>query len=251
MIVDTHIHLYDERYQEILFEVIEEAFANEVRKMIIVGYDKKSSIEAVKMAQEFDFFYAAVGLHPSDVKKEKDLDLTWLHDLLQEPKVVAIGEIGLDYYWDKSYKVLQIEFFKKQIEIAREAKLPLIVHSRDAALDTYTVLKEKPLPGVLHCFPYSVEMAEKFVELGYYLGIGGVLTFKNSRILKEVVKEIDLKYLLSETDGPYLTPAPFRGKLNRPAYLKYIIEGIAEIKKIDSGTVKNVLYQNARDLFKF
>jgi TatD DNase family protein len=126
MIVDTHIHLYDERYQEILFEVIEEALANEVRKMIIVGYDKKSSIEAVKMAQEFDFFYAAVGLHPSDVKKEKDLDLTWLHDLLQEPKVVAIGEIGLDYYWDKSYKVLQIEFFKNRSKLLEKQNFRLL-----------------------------------------------------------------------------------------------------------------------------
>lgn len=251
MIVDTHIHLNDERYQGILSEVIEEALANDVRKMIIVGYDKKSSIEAVKMAQEYDFFYAAVGLHPSDVKKEKDSNLTWLQDLLQEPKVIAVGEIGLDYYWDKTYKDLQIEYFKKQIEFAKNADLPIIVHSREAAFDTYNVLKENPIPGVLHCFPYSVEMAKKFVELGYFLGIGGVLTFKNSRVLKEVVKAIDLKHLLSETDGPYLTPVPFRGKLNRPAYLKYIIESIAEIKQIDSGTVKAVLYQNARDLFKF
>ncbi len=250
MIIDTHIHLNDRKYQDILEEVIKEALENDVERMIVVGYDRSSSIKAVKMASSSDFIYAAVGLHPSDVIKEEDFDLNWLKNLLREPKVIAIGEIGLDYYWNKNNRDLQITYFKKQLEIARNANLPIIIHSRDAAMDTYEILKEHSLPGVLHCFPYSLEMAREFIKLGFYLGIGGVLTFKNSRVLKEVVKEIDIKHLLSETDGPYLTPEPYRGKINRPAYLKYIIDEISEIKKIDSETVLTVLYQNARNLFR-
>lgn len=247
MIVDTHVHLNDDSYSGIFEEVIEEALNSGVGKMIIVGYDHESSSKAVELAKKYDFCYAAVGLHPSEVQKDSSLD--WLPPLFKEPKVVAVGEIGLDYYWDKTYRDLQIECFRKQIAIAKKANLPIIVHSREAALDTYNILKER-VPGVLHCYPYSVEIAREFVKMGYYLGIGGVLTFKNSRVLKEVVKEIDLKHLLSETDGPYLAPVPFRGKLNRPAYLKYIIESIAEIKQVSFGDVEAVLYQNARDLFK-
>ncbi len=247
MIVDTHIHLNDARYQEILDEVIEEALAAGVSKMIISGYDRKSSVKAVELAHKYDACYAAVGLHPSEVHKGDSLG--WLEPLLGEEKVVAVGEIVLDYYWDKTHRDLQIEFFKKQIAIARKANLPVVVHSREAAQDTYNVLKEK-IPGVLHCFPYSPEMAVEFVKLGYYLGIGGVVTFKNARVLKEVVNAIDLRHLLTETDGPYLTPEPHRGKLNKPAYVKYVVEKIAEIKGMNAGVVADILYQNARNLFK-
>lgn len=250
MIIDTHIHLYDERYQEDLEEIIEDALANDVRKMIIVGYDYESSKKALALADLYPFMYASVGLHPSEVHQEKDLELNWLLALARNPKVVAIGEIGLDYYWDKTYLELQKEMFIKQIQISKELDLPIIVHSRDASFDTYIILKRYQTKGVLHCYSQSVEMAREYVKLGYYLGIGGVVTFKNSKEIKEVVRTIDLKYLLSETDGPYLAPTPFRGKLNKPSYLRYIIEEISILKALDVENTKKVLEENANRLFK-
>jgi len=248
MIVDAHIHLNDEIYREILDEVIEEALQGGVVKMVVSGYDRESSLKAVEIAKKYDSCYAAVGLHPSEAVK--DADLSWLPPLLKAEKVVAVGEIGLDYYWDKYQRELQIEVFKKQIEMARSAGLPIVVHSREAAQDTFNVLKER-IPGLLHCFPYSAEMAREFVKLGYYLGIGGVVTFKNSRVLKEVVEAIDLQHLITETDGPYLAPVPHRGKLNKPAYIRLVIEKIAGIKGMDVEVAEAALYQNARNLFNF
>ncbi|NLD25923.1 MAG: TatD family hydrolase [Acholeplasmataceae bacterium] len=248
MIVDTHIHLYVEEYRADLPLILEEAKAAGVGKMIVVGSDYHSSIEAIKMAANYDFLYAAVGLHPSEVGAESTI--IWLEELLKAPKVVAIGEIGLDYYWDRSHEKEQRKIFIQQLEIARKSGLPVIIHSREAADDTYRILKEYPTLGVLHCYSYSVEMAREFVKMGYYLGIGGVITFTNSKKLKEVVREIPLTSLLSETDGPYLAPHPFRGKINRPSYLTYIIETISQIKNTEAETVKEVLYRNAQDLFK-
>jgi len=247
MIIDTHIHLYDSRYQDDLDNIINEAIENDVKKMIIVGYDYNSSLKAIEMAKEYDFMYAAVGLHPSEVKEENDID--WVKELVKFPKVIAIGEIGLDYYWDKTYQEQQKNVFIKQISIANEFNLPVIVHSRSASSDTYEILEKYRTRGVLHCYSSSLEMAREFVKIGYYLGIGGVLTFKNSKEIKDVVKEIDLKYILSETDGPYLAPSPFRGKLNKPSYLIYIIDEISKIKNIDVSLVKTILEQNTKDLF--
>lgn len=249
MIIDTHIHLYDERYQENLEEIIQDALDNDVGKMIIVGFDYESSKQAIALADKYPFMYASVGLHPSEVHKEKDIELNWLLELARNPKVVAIGEIGLDYYWDKTYLETQKEMFIKQIHLAKKLDLPIIVHSRDASLDTYNILKEYQTKGVLHCYSQSVEMAREYVKLGYYLGIGGVVTFKNSKEIKEVVRAIDLEYLLSETDGPYLAPTPFRGKLNKPSYLRYIIEEISVLKKLDVEKTKKELEQNANKLF--
>jgi TatD DNase family protein len=164
-------------------------------------------------------------------------------------KTVAVGEIGLDYYWDKTYGESQQEFFLKQIEISKAASKPIIVHSRDATLDTFSILKSHPMPGVLHCYSQSREMAKEYTKLGYYLGVGGVVTFKNSREIKEVVKTIDLSRLVSETDGPYLAPSPYRGKRNEPSFLPYILEEIALLKNIDIKTVKNTLEANTEKLF--
>ncbi len=247
MIIDTHIHLYDEAYKN-LEQVLHEATIVGVKNMIVVGYDYHSSKKAIALANKYEDLYASVGLHPSEIKKKEDLN--WVRELIKEPKVVAVGEIGLDYYWDRTYEEFQRELFFQQLEIAEEANLPVIIHSREAALDTLNILKKKPIPGVMHCFAYSLEMAREFIKLGYYLGIGGVLTFKNSKKLKEVVQETPLEHLLSETDGPYLAPHPFRGKVNRPAYLPYIIEAISEIKNIDIETVKMTLAKNAKDVFK-
>ncbi|MDD4056709.1 MAG: TatD family hydrolase, partial [Bacilli bacterium] len=220
MIIDTHMHIFDDRYQGIIDEVVAEAKANNVGLMIAVGYDYESSLKAIELAHKYDCIYASVGLHPSEVVKEKDKSLEWLESLLHENKVIAIGEIGLDYYWDQSFKELQKELFAKQIGLAKANNLPIIVHNREATQDCFTILKQNLVPGVMHCYSSSVEMAHEFTKLGYYLGIGGVVTFKNSKEIKKVVKDIDIQYLLSETDSPYLAPMPYRGKMNRPAYTK-------------------------------
>ena len=249
MIIDTHIHLYDKRYQEGFSEIIAEALTAGVSKMIAVGFDYESSRQAIALAEKYKFIYAAVGLHPSDVKGERDTELLWLKELSCHSRVVAIGEIGLDYHWDKLYSEMQMKYFVKQIEIAKIKNLPIIVHSRDAALDTYNILMNNRIRGVLHCYAMSLELARDFVAAGYYLGIGGVLTFKNSKEIKRVVSEIGLEFLLSETDGPYLAPEPYRGQLNKPSYIRFVVEKIAEIKKLPLQTVINKLYKNAQNLF--
>lgn len=251
MIIDTHMHIFDNRYQGIVDEVIAEAKANNVQLMIAVGYDYESSLKAIALADKYDCIYASVGLHPSEVLKEKDKTLQWVEKLLQAKKVVAIGEIGLDYYWDKSFKEEQKEIFIKQILIAKAHNLPVIVHNRDATQDCFKILQENLTPGVMHCYSSSAEMAREFTKLGYYLGIGGVVTFKNSKEIKEVVKEIDLKYLLSETDSPYLAPMPYRGKINRPAYTKYVVEEIAKLKEQEITDIENQLALNAKKVFRF
>ncbi|MFA6611096.1 MAG: TatD family hydrolase [Bacilli bacterium] len=251
MIIDTHMHIFDDRYQGIIDEVVAEAKANNVGLMIAVGYDYESSLKAIELAHKYDCIYASVGLHPSEVVKEKDKSLEWLVSLLHENKVIAIGEIGLDYYWDQSFKELQKELFAKQIGLAKANNLPIIVHNREATQDCFTILKQNLVPGVMHCYSSSVEMAHEFTKLGYYLGIGGVVTFKNSKEIKKVVKDIDIQYLLSETDSPYLAPMPYRGKMNRPAYTKYVVEEIAKIKETDLAMVEEALASNAQSLFKF
>lgn len=249
MIIDTHMHLYDSRYKGILDDVINECLENNVTKMIVVGCDYETSVKAIELANKYPFIYASVGLHPSDVKKEKDLSLSWIYKLANNPKVVAIGEIGLDYYWDKSNKELQKEMFIKQIEIANKLNLPVIVHSRDSAFDTYNTLKNNLCKGVLHCYSSSLEQAKQLTKLGYYLGIGGVVTFKNSKELKRVVEGIDINYLLTETDSPYLAPNPYRGQINKPSYIPYIIEEISNIKNENKETIENIMYNNAIKLF--
>jgi TatD DNase family protein len=165
------------------------------------------------------------------------------------PKVVAIGEIGLDYYWDKTYQKEQIDYFQKQMAMASDLNLPVLVHSREASADTFEILKNRKGRGVLHCYSGSLEMAREFVKMGYYLGIGGVVTFKNSKEIKRVVTEIPLEHLLTETDGPYLAPAPYRGKLNKPEYLPLIVDAISELKGIDRNIVEKSLFENAMKLF--
>lgn len=250
MKVDTHIHLYDKKYQDILEEVIEKAQEAGIVRIIVNGVDRETSLESIRLANKYDFIYAAIGLHPSEIDKEKENDLSWIYELAKNKKVIAIGEIGLDYYWDKSYNDLQRDIFIKQIKIANELKLPVIVHSRDAHQDTFDIMNENQTKGILHAYQSSLELAREYIKLGYYLGIGGVLTFKNAKVIKDVVREIDLDFLLTETDGPYLTPEPFRGKINKPEYIKYILEEISSIKQIDKEIVEEKIYNNYIKLFK-
>lgn len=249
MIIDTHMHIFDERYEN-KEETINEALKNGVKKMIAVGFDKDSSLKALELSKKYDFIYLSIGLHPSEVLKEDDKDLTWIHEIVKTEKVIAIGEIGLDYYWDKSFKDEQKEFFKKQIEIAKLYDLPIIIHCRDAIQDCFDMLKEENIKGVMHCYAGSVEMAREFTKRGFYLGIGGVVTFKNAVEIKKVVSEIDLQYLISETDSPYLAPTPFRGKLNQPAYTRYVVEEIAKLKNINLDVVEETIEKNVNKLFK-
>lgn len=249
MIIDSHVHLTDPKLYDRLDEVINNAFEADVRKMIVSGVDYESSMLAIEIARKYDGVYATIGIHPSEVNKVDD-NLKWIKENLSKPKVVGIGEIGLDYYWDKSFKDKQIDFFEKQLKIAEETGYPVVVHSRSAAEDTFSVLKNYNNKGVMHCYAYSVEMARKFIDLGYLLGIGGVVTFKNAKTIKKVVEEIELKHLITETDAPYLTPTPHRGKTNEPKYTKLVVEEIAKIKNIEVQIVKKQIYENARKIFK-
>lgn len=251
MIVDTHMHIFEAKYDDIREDVINEALCFDVKIMIAVGYDYQSSLRAIALANKYDFIYCAVGLHPSEVHKEKDNSLSWITELAKNKKVIAIGEIGLDYYWDKTYIDLQKEMFLKQINIAKKLDLPIIIHNRESTNDCYQILKNNQgVKGVLHCYSSSLEMAKEFIKLGFYLGIGGVLTFKNSKEIKRVVENVDLENLLSETDSPYLTPMPYRGQLNHPGYTKFVVEEISRIKNIDLEIVKDVLFKNVKKLFK-
>ena len=249
MLIDTHCHLNDEAFKDNLKEVVARANSKGITKMIVIGYNKKSSFDAVRIANMFDGVYAAIGVHPSDVLKEDD-NLDWIYELAKDKKVIAIGEIGLDYYWDKSYNDLQIEWFIKQIEIAKELDLPICVHSRDASQDCFDVIKKYGnSKGVIHCYSGSLEMAKEYVKLGYYLGIGGVVTFKNSH-LGETIKNIGIDHLVSETDAPYLAPVPYRGKTNEPAYIYEIVQKISEELNLDIDKVEKKIEENTYKLFK-
>ena len=251
MYFDTHVHLNSEQYSNVE-EIINNALNNNVKKMVVVGYDLKSSIKAVSIANEYDFVYAAVGVHPSEIRKMNEDDFEKIEKLLTNKKVVAIGEIGLDYYWDKDNKEKQKEIFIKQIKLANKYNLPIVIHSRDAALDTYEILKENKKyyeKGIMHCYSYSLDLAKEFIKLNFYLAFGGALTFLNAKQNKEVVKEIDIEYLLIETDAPYLTPHPFRGKQNEPKYISLVVKEMSNLKNISEEEIACVTYNNACNLF--
>ncbi len=247
--IDTHVHLNDKAYSKILDEIIKNAIQVGVNKFIVIGYDYESSIKAVEIANKYENIYAMVGLHPSEVDKENDKELNWLKQLLTNEKVIGIGEIGIDLYWTKEYKELQIEFFRKQLKLSLDYDLPICIHSRDAIELTYQILNENEYKGIIHCYSGSLEMANKFIKKGYLLGIGGVVTFKNTN-LKEVVKNIPLTSIVTETDGPYLAPTPFRGKLNKPEYIKIVVEEIASLKELSVEAVENQININVHNLFK-
>lgn len=251
MYFDTHVHLNSEKYEDV-DKIIANALENGVSRMVVVGYDLETSRKAVEIASNFDFIYAAVGIHPSEVKMSNLSDLEAIEEMIVNKKVVAIGEIGLDYHWDKDNKEYQKRFFVEQIKLANKYELPLIIHSRDAVQDTYDVLlknKNYYEKGIMHCYSYSLEMANKFIDLGFKIAFGGALTFLNSKENKEVVKNIDLEHLLIETDAPYLTPHPYRGKTNEPKYIYLVVEEMAKIKNVDKEKVAQITYENACKIF--
>ena len=250
--IDTHIHLNDEAYNDTLDNIIKDANAVGVTKMFVIGCDYNTSLKAISIARKYDNIYAIVGLHPSEVDKEVDKELNWLTEMLLEKennKIIGIGEIGLDLYWTKEYKEEQIYYFEKQLKIAKKYNLPISIHSRDAIELTYQILSKDDYKGIIHCFSGSLEMATKFIKKGYLLGIGGVVTFKNTN-LKEVVKNIPLSSIVTETDGPYLAPTPYRGKLNKPEYIKLICDEISHLKEIDLLVLEKQIDENVYKIFK-
>ncbi|MGG1249003.1 TatD family hydrolase [Bacillus spizizenii] len=253
MLFDTHAHLNAEQYDTDLEEVIERAKAEKVERIVVVGFDRPTIIRAMEMIEQYDFMYAAIGWHPVDAIDMTEEDLEWIRELSAHEKVVAIGEMGLDYHWDKSPKDVQKEVFRKQIALAKEVNLPIIIHNRDATEDVVTILKEEgaeAVGGIMHCFTGSAEVARECMKMNFYLSFGGPVTFKNAKKPKEVVKEIPNDRLLIETDCPFLTPHPFRGKRNEPSYVKYVAEQIAELKGMTFEEIASVTTENAKRLFR-
>lgn len=250
MLIDTHVHLNSDQLFTDLENVIQRALDNNVSQMIVVGFDKITNQRAIKIAEQYPFIYAAVGYHPTEAKDITEKDFDVLNEQLLHPKVVAVGECGLDFYWDKEHANEQINVFQRQIEMSKRINKPLIIHMRDASEATYNVLSNyEDLKGVMHCYSGSAEMAKLFIELGMYISLGGPVTFKNGHKPKQVAKEVDLNYLLVETDSPYLSPHPFRGKTNEPFRVKLVAEEIARIKEMPYTKLAKITTQNAHKLF--
>ncbi len=249
-IIDTHAHYASDQYDGLLDEIFASFENLGVSSVINCGCTIESSKKNIEFAKKYDCCYAAVGFHPQDITSEP-LDFEALEALLKCEKVVALGEIGLDYYWNKENREAQIAAFISQIELAKKYDLPVIVHDRDAHADTLEILKKYKPKGVVHCFSGSREMAREIVKLGMYIGVGGVVTFKNARRLVEVVEDISIDKILLETDGPYLSPEPFRGKLNNSFLISLVAEKISEIKNIPINEIYRKTKENAITLFKF
>ena len=250
MIFNTHSHINDKTLEE-ANALVNECLENNVVKVAVVGYDYDSSLRALNLAKQNEHVYAICGLQPGGVD-EFDGDFSKYKELFDDPKCICIGEIGLDYYYGKDNKQLQLKYFEEQLQIACNYKKPIEIHCRDAHEDTYNLLEKyhKQLDGIiLHCYSGSVEMMKRYVKLGAYISISGVVTFKNAIAIKEVVKECPLDRLLVETDDPYLTPVPFRGKENHPSYVKYVVKEIALLKEMDENEMADITYNNAMKVF--
>jgi TatD DNase family protein len=248
MIIDTHAHLNTKEFECDLDEVLLRAKESLVSKVLVIGMDNDSNKLAIKLAEEHEMLYATVGIHPSYVDQE---DISHLFLLTNHKKVVAIGECGLDYYWQKDNKEVQEKIFLEQVKLSIELKLPLVIHTRNSFDEAYQILKPfKGLAkGVFHCFSSNLDDAKKAVDLGFLIGIDGPVTYKNNKDLVDILTHIDLKYILVETDSPYLSPIPVRSKRNEPSHIKYVVKKIAEIKNITEETVMTVTSNNAIDLF--
>lgn len=250
MFIDTHCHLYDEYYSD-MDRVIQNAVKNNVKRVIVNGCDMKSNKEVLELIKKYDIVYGALGFHPSELDGISDEELKWLDDNLDNSKIVAVGEIGLDYHYDETDREKQQYFFRKQLEIAKKHNLPVIVHSRDSIQDTYNILKDSSVKGVLHCYSGSLEMAREFIKIGYFLGVGGIITFKNAKNIINVINNIGLEYILLETDSPYLAPEPYRGRTNEPAYIPIIASKIAALKGVSISEVERITTGTARGIFDF
>ena len=251
MIFDTHAHYDDRQFEEDREELLGSMRENGVELIVDAASDIASWDKIEQLTDRYPFIYGAIGVHPDEVGELDEEKMKRMEQLLAREKMVAVGEIGLDYYWDKENRDLQKMWFIRQLELARQLDLPVIIHSREAAADTMEIMKghAQGLNGVIHCYSYSKEMAKEYVKMGFYIGIGGVVTFKNAKKVKETVAEIPLTSIVLETDCPYLAPEPFRGKRNQSAYIQYVAEKIAEIKEISYEEVVAQTEKNARAMY--
>ncbi len=252
MLFDSHCHVDDDRYDEDRTELIEGLTKKGISLIMEIGADMGSSRRAAVLAKKYPFIYAAVGVHPSDTREMTEKDIEELAALASEPKVKAIGEIGLDYHYPDTHKPSQKKWFERQMELTMDLGMPFIIHDRESHADCLEILKKfdiKRVGGVMHCFSGSVEMAKEVISMGMVISLGGPVTFKNARHAVEVAKEIPLDRILIETDSPYLAPEPLRGQRNSPEYVRYVAEKIAEIKNESFETVAQVTKQNAMKLF--
>lgn len=254
MIFDSHAHYDDEAFDTDRESLLAGLLDNGIGCVVNVAADLASVATTLELAGQYSYIYGALGVHPSSISELNEETFLWLKEKLAHPKAVAVGEIGLDYYWDKEKEVqaLQREWFARQLDLARELHKPVIIHSREAAKDTRDVMtaqKAQEIPGVVHCYSYSKEMARDFLNMNYYFGIGGVLTYKNARKLVEAAEYIPMERILLETDCPYLSPVPNRGKRNSSLNLPYVVETLAQIKGISTEEVETITYSNAKTLF--
>lgn len=250
MYIDTHCHLFSDDYSDISF-LIDEIKKCGICKIIVSGYDSRSNIEVLKLVSKYDIIYGSLGIHPSEANNYSDDDIELIEKHVNDSKIVAIGEIGLDYHSDDCIKENQVSLFKKQLDLACKYNKPVIIHSRDSIQDTYNILENYKLRGSIHSFSGSMEMGVKFIKLGFLLGVNGIITFKNAKNIVNVIKNIDLKYILLETDSPYLSPEPFRGKLNTPCNIPIISKKISELTNISINDVEKITYDNANRVFDF
>ena len=252
MLIDSHVHLNDEQLFTKVETLIYKAQDVGVEAFIVVGYDIESSKLAIELANMYESIYALIGIHPSEASYVKDSDIQWLEKNLSHPKVKGIGEIGLDYHWDKQFMDQQKTLFIKQIELANKHKMPISIHMRDATEDTYEILKaykDKDLPGVMHCYSGSKESMKQFVDINMYISLAGPVTFKNAFAPKEVAKAVPIDRLLVETDAPYLSPVPYRGKQNQPRNVEFIAKEIAKLRGMSFKELSDHTYQNTVRLF--
>ena len=253
MIFDTHAHYDEKAFDPDREELLASLPGRGVGGIVNVGASPQGARASVAFARKYDYMYAAVGIHPDDVGALDDALLEELRVMAGQPKTVAVGEIGLDYYWDVQPHEVQKEAFIRQLELAKDVDLPINVHSRDAAQDTFDIIRDHhagTTGGIIHCFSGSVEMAREYVKRGYYIGVGGVVTFKNGKTLKNVVREVPLERIVTETDCPYLAPVPFRGKRNDSGMIRYVIDEIAALKEIPVEEAEEILYANAMQVYR-
>ena len=247
MFIDTHCHIVSEYYDDI-DEVVKNAIDNGVLRIIVNGYNMQSNREVLELVKKYDVVYGALGIQPEELYDYNDDSLKFIEEHINDEKIIAVGEIGLDYHYDTD-KDLQKELFKRQLEIAYKYNKPVIIHSRDCIQETYNILKESKVKGTMHCYSGSKEMALEFIKIGFSIGIGGVSTFKNAKNIVDVIKYIPLEYIILETDSPYLTPEPYRGKRNEPMYIPIVAKRVADIKGLDIKEIERTTTDNARRLF--
>ncbi|GAB4072103.1 TatD family hydrolase [Barrientosiimonas marina] len=252
MLVDTHVHLNADEFAEDREETIQRAFDAGVEYMVVVGFDRQTIPLAIEIAERYDTIYAAVGWHPVDAVDMTDDDLNWIEELSSHPKVVAIGEMGLDYHWDKSPKEIQKDVFRRQIALAKRVNMPIIIHNREATEDIRDLLQEEKasdIGGIMHCYNTSAAYMQSFLDMDFYISIGGPVTFKNATLPKDAAAAVPSDRLLVETDAPFLAPHPNRGKRNEPAYVKLVAEKVAELRGQSFEELSHMTTANAFTFF--